>query len=264
MQDTDHALTEDETKLHFERFSQVPHTYSNYGGSGLNLFVFKESMEMQGGEVGTMSPACVGSAFGFYVKTQRAPAAMTGSALGQAQSHRSSMKRGRSEVQPSTSLSHAPTIQILKQEGKVYALVVEDRLVKQRVLDRLLLKIGYEVSIANHDSEAPEFLRRTKFWEGEEMCGEDLSVVLMDLKMPPTNGISCARRIRRLEREGSVRGHVPIIAIAATVRSDQINAALEAGTLHEAAPSNPLPFLRRACCIHSAFSSCTSDEFILL
>lgn len=51
------------------------------------------------------------------------------------------------------------------------------------------------------------------------MAGEDLSVVLMDLEMPATNGITCVRKIRRLGREGSIRGHAPIVAVTANVRS---------------------------------------------
>lgn len=126
----------------FVRFSHVPRTHSNYSGSSLSFFVSKELMEMHGGEVGTMSPAGVGSAFASYVKAQRAPVPMTELALRQAQSYRSSMRRGKSEAQPGGSLSHAPTTQILKEEGKLYAFTVKDNLINQRVLANSCCKRG--------------------------------------------------------------------------------------------------------------------------
>ena len=51
----------------------------------------------------------------------------------------------------------------------------------------------------------------------------------MDLEMPVMDGLACARRIRDLEREGKVVGPVPIIAVTANTRMEQMEQALEAG-----------------------------------
>ncbi|KAK6435847.1 hypothetical protein LTR95_007970 [Oleoguttula sp. CCFEE 5521] len=51
----------------------------------------------------------------------------------------------------------------------------------------------------------------------------------MDQEMPVMDGLTCTRRIRELEREGKLRGHVPIIAVTANARSEQIKTALDAG-----------------------------------
>lgn len=43
------------------------------------------------------------------------------------------------------------------------------------------------------------------------------------------NGLTAARCIRKLEREGKLRRHIPIIAITANARAEQRDEALEAG-----------------------------------
>ena len=57
----------------------------------------------------------------------------------------------------------------------------------------------------------------------------ELSIILMDLEMPIMDGLACTRRIRDLEREGKIMGRVPIIAVTANTRTEQIEQALEAG-----------------------------------
>jgi CheY-like chemotaxis protein len=55
-----------------------------------------------------------------------------------------------------------------------------------------------------------------------------LSVVLMDLEMPVMDGLACVRRIREMQAEGTM-SRVPVIAVTANARSDQISGAMEAG-----------------------------------
>lgn len=43
------------------------------------------------------------------------------------------------------------------------------------------------------------------------------------------DGLTCVRRIRELQKEGVVRGHIPVIAVTANVRSEQVEVALKAG-----------------------------------
>jgi CheY-like chemotaxis protein len=47
--------------------------------------------------------------------------------------------------------------------------------------------------------------------------------------MPVMDGLTCTRMIRQLEREGKIRGHVPIIAVTANARNEQIQTALDVG-----------------------------------
>jgi CheY-like chemotaxis protein len=56
-----------------------------------------------------------------------------------------------------------------------------------------------------------------------------LSVLLMDLEMPVMDGLSCVRRIREMQRDGQLRSHVPVIAVTANARSEQITVAMQTG-----------------------------------
>lgn len=47
--------------------------------------------------------------------------------------------------------------------------------------------------------------------------------------MPVMDGLSCVKRIREMEARGEVRGHVPVIAVTANARSEQIAVARERG-----------------------------------
>jgi CheY-like chemotaxis protein len=51
----------------------------------------------------------------------------------------------------------------------------------------------------------------------------------MDIEMPTMDGLTCARRIRALEESGEIKGHVPLLAVSANARSEQVRLALEAG-----------------------------------
>jgi CheY-like chemotaxis protein len=47
--------------------------------------------------------------------------------------------------------------------------------------------------------------------------------------MPVMDGLTCVRKIREHEASGYILSHIPVIAITANARSEQINIAMEAG-----------------------------------
>jgi len=72
VQDTGRGLNNSEKKLLFLRFSQAsPKTHVQYGGSGLGLFISRELVELQGGEIGVSSESGKGSTFAFYVMARK-------------------------------------------------------------------------------------------------------------------------------------------------------------------------------------------------
>ena len=231
VQDTGRGLSEAETKLLFLRFSQAsPRTHVQYGGSGLGLFISRELVELQGGEIGVSSKAGEGSTFAFYVKAQKStapretidPPPVTGireSSFGKQPPSPASIK---APPQP-------PAPEKRKAKEALRILIVEDNLVNQRVLQKQLRNLGYVVHVANHGGECLDRLRESTFWAGHEHRGLDLSVILMDLEMPVMDGLTCARKIRELEGSGEVVRHVPIIAVTANARIEQIDTALAAG-----------------------------------
>ncbi len=152
-------------------------------------------------------------------------------------------------------------------------LIVEDNMVNQKVLQRQLDRLGNRIHVANHGGEALEALRQSPFWNadsrqelqtttavpqggGEQSSGAaapapeasaggtgqygdriNISIILMDLEMPVMDGLTCARKIRELERHGTIVRHVPIIAVTAYARPEQIENAKEAGVVSCAPPS---------------------------
>lgn len=51
----------------------------------------------------------------------------------------------------------------------------------------------------------------------------------MDKEMPVMDGLQCTSKIREFEGQGLLNRHVPIIAVTANARSEQIATLLEAG-----------------------------------
>lgn len=254
VQDTGRGLDESEKTLLFQRFRQAsPRTHVQYGGSGLGLFISRELTELQGGEIGVASERGIGSTFAFYIKARRVedmpadtPIAATVNSLRRSSSNSTatsftvenrrhavgmsvyrSNAKGRRRASAITSPA-IPSTSMLDYT-KLKALIVEDNLVNQRVLQKQLRNIGLDAEVANHGGEALEILKTSKFWTGRETDGIDLAIILMDLEMPVMDGLTCARTIRNLERAGSITKHVPIIAVTANVRLEQIEMAISAG-----------------------------------
>ncbi|SLM36137.1 hsp90-like protein [Lasallia pustulata] len=238
VQDSGRGLSDDEKKLLFIRFSQAsPRTHVQYGGSGLGLFISRELVELQGGEIGVASKSGIGSTFAFYVKARRSTRPSSEDALDHinvaeaAASRKSS--QGLKSQKPVQSVAAIPTApprgQSFDNKGSLKVLVVEDNLVNQKVLSKQLRNLGCIVHVANHGGECIDFLQQSRFWFDHETDGSDLSVILMDLEMPVMDGLTCARKIRELQREGKIVRHVPIIAVTANARSEQIETALQSG-----------------------------------
>ncbi|KAK6583384.1 hypothetical protein PZA11_004460 [Diplocarpon coronariae] len=255
VQDTGRGLDEKEKTLLFQRFSQAsPRTHVQYGGSGLGLFISRQLTELQGGEIGVSSERGVGSTFAFYVRARKVesfsedtPIATTLSSLrrnlsdsvtiesrknssGKAVHRSNPIARRRRSTTTSPSPSSAPvaTPSSLIDHSKLTVLIVEDNLVNQKVLQKSLKNLGFMTELANHGGEALDILKMSNFWSGKK-DGIELAVILMDLEMPIMDGLTCARKIREYEAAGTITRHVPIIAVTANARLEQIETAIAAG-----------------------------------
>ena len=217
--DTGCGFDEEQKNRIFERFSQAsPRTHSKYGGSGLGLFISREMIELQGGEIGVSSRPGHGATFAFYIAARSAkPPQPT-------QTRKTSNALlARHQMSQST-------------KAKLSILVVEDNLVNQKVLRMQLQKLGHEVHVVSHGGEALDFLRTTSLWKGNSETSKiDISIVLMDVEMPVMNGLECTRRIREAESEGLIVGlgslssRLPIVAVSANAREGQVQLARESG-----------------------------------
>ena len=236
VQDTGRGLTDDEKKLLFIRFSQAsPRTHVQYGGSGLGLFISRELVELQGGEIGVASRAGEGSTFAFYITARRstAPKDVVDQFPGAGGRKPSTGKHPTPPplkgVTPSSPTSQTPLSQKLVSKDTLRILIVEDNLVNQKVLSKQLRNMGCIVHVANHGGECLDRLKESTFWRGNARDGLEISVILMDQEMPVMDGLTCTKEIRKLEENGKVVSHVPIIAVTANARSEQIDTAMEVG-----------------------------------
>ena len=253
VQDTGRGLSDDEKKLLFIRFSQAsPRTHVQYGGSGLGLFISRELVELQGGEIGVVSEAGKGSTFAFYIKARRSSAPkdgmdqFPGAGTRKQSAGRNSLSTNiKAPIQSSRALQTTqpglPKEPRPKNDLKI--LIVEDNLVNQKVLSKQLRNMGCIVHVANHGGECLDRLRASTFWKGKKGNRDDdleISVILMDQEMPIMDGLTCTKEIRKLEAKGDVVAHVPIVAVTANARSEQIDTALNVGmvssSLHQTPP----------------------------
>jgi two-component system sensor histidine kinase/response regulator len=88
-------------------------------------------------------------------------------------------------------------------------LLAEDNLVNQRLVQRILEKVGHHVVVVANGREALDAIQKDAF-----------DLILMDVQMPVMAGIEATRAIR--ENEVLTKGHTPIIALTAhAMKGDQ-------------------------------------------
>lgn len=205
--DTGRGLTKPEMSNLFRRFSQASsHTHVNYGGSGLGLFIARLLSEIQGGQIGVASTPGVGSTFSFYVKARR--------------------------TNPPSTSPRKPLTSKRDGKGGLNIMLVEDNEINAATAARNLRKSGCVVHLASHGGECLELMRKSHVWKDASIGANeliDVDAILMDQEMPVMDGLTCAREIRKMEKEGLLKSHVPIIAITANARAEQIGQVLEAG-----------------------------------
>ena len=95
-------------------------------------------------------------------------------------------------------------------------LVAEDNLVNQRLISRLLEKMGHQVLVAS-DGMAVLYILEQR----------EIDFIAMDMQMPILDGVETTRKIRAMEKGAG--GHVPIMAMTANAFEEDRRKCLEAG-----------------------------------
>src|SRR5262249_39287455 len=101
---------------------------------------------------------------------------------------------------------------------RLRVLVAEDNAVNQRVIVRLLEKLGHIPVLAYNGQEAVEAYERHPF-----------DAVLMDVQMPVMDGLAATRAIRESETQKPGRRRIPIMALTAYAMRGDRERCLEAG-----------------------------------
>jgi len=245
VQDTGIGIVEEERARLFERFKQGNvRTHVTYGGNGLGLYICKQIINLLAGDIWAESERNKGSLFSFYVPAATTPppaspvsAIALYKAVGPSGSFRKSLseavrappdEQGSSKPSPAVIAATIPrTDDSRKEDSKsVRILVTEDNQINQALLRKQLTGAGYIVAVANDGIEALEYVQASNAAvEG----GHVLHCILMDIEMPRMGGIECTMRIRQLEGAGYLKGHLPIIAVSANSRAEQVQKMLDSG-----------------------------------
>jgi signal transduction histidine kinase/DNA-binding NarL/FixJ family response regulator len=186
--DTGIGIPRDKRDLLFRRFSQVDYSIRReFGGTGLGLAISKRLIELMDGEIGVESEEGQGSTFWIEATFPRA-------------------------VTPVEDQRQAD-IPVAEKPARI--LLAEDIELNQELARTLLEAAGHTVDVVSNGEEAIAVVQQKAY-----------DIVLMDIQMPGTDGITATKKIRDLDHPAS---KVVIVAMTANVLPQQVRGFMDAG-----------------------------------
>ncbi len=219
VKDTGIGIAADKMDRLFHSFSQIDaSTTRRYGGTGLGLAISKRLVEQMGGRIHVESEIGRGSTFKVIIpailsrQTDKSVSisacdrpdcniAATGGSGGECNNHKLDVAGTADGVDKSASLK------------PISILLAEDNVINQKVITRMLSRLGYQADVASNGKKALEMMERKKY-----------NVILMDILMPEMDGLEATRRIRERWSDGP-----KIIAMTATVLTGDRDQCFAAG-----------------------------------
>jgi PAS domain S-box-containing protein len=187
VQDTGVGIASDKLKIIFDSFVQEDMSDTRgYEGSGLGLSIARGLVHLLGGSISVTSEKGKGSTFTFNVPYNE------------------------NEAEEKTTQTEAKSV---VATGKPLVLLAEDDESNYLYMAEVLQQAGCDYLLAKNGKEAVEFCKQHP----------DITLVLMDIKMPVMNGIEATMRIREF------RPGVPIIATTAYAQTGDEQIFLSSG-----------------------------------
>lgn len=159
----------------------------------MGLGISRRTVEKMGGRLSASSVVGKGSAFRFAVRLKSAPQI------------------------PLTPEPPAVLLQGNPPQGSLRILMAEDSPDNRLLVQLYMRGSGHSLTFAEDGKEAVD-----------QFASADFDLVIMDLQMPVMDGLTAVRTIREFERTHARRA-VPILALSANARPEDVQTSLEAG-----------------------------------
>ncbi len=192
VQDTGIGIAPDKLERIFQPFAQADAAIAQeFGGTGLGLAITRSLARLMGGDVGVQSRPGEGSRF--------------------------EVRLDLPDSQPPHEDVSAPRAERVAPSRPLALLLAEDNDVNVLVIDGMLQPLGHHITRVRDGEQALAALR-----------AGDFDLVLMDMLMPGTDGLSATRQWRAIEiAEG--RSRTPIVALTANAFDTDVQQSLAAG-----------------------------------
>ncbi len=194
IKDTGIGIEESKLTKIFQPFIQADNSITRkYGGTGLGLAISKNLANLLGGDISVKSELGVGSIFTLRLKVL---------------SH--------DNFESVSNLQQTSDLKLNGPGEKLSILLVEDNIMNQKVIIRLLQKMGFNINdTANNGVEAINFFKVNPY-----------DIILMDIQMPELDGIEATKLIRSKFQD---RKQPIIIALTANAMVGDREKYLEVG-----------------------------------
>ncbi len=189
VEDTGLGIAQEKIATLFDPFVQADSsTTRKFGGSGLGLAIVHRFVEAMNGSVEVTSTLGSGSTF---------------------------IARFPLEVAPALEAPKKPKAPPAANLGGLKVLVAEDNPVNQMVFERMLLRLGCQISLAHNGREALSILRE-----------QPIDLILMDCQMPEIDGYQTTTELRSW---GGPFSTLPVIALTASAMTEDRQRCFDVG-----------------------------------
>lgn len=225
--DTGCGMDDERMERVFEQYEQADTTTPRrVGGTGLGLSVCAQQTKLLNGKIGVRRNVVAGSTFWFTAQVEPVADRSTVGSLAARSSFESErsqhsympaeVRAPREQSSGASAGTPAPEDDLMPEAARERpVLVVEDNVVNQLVITKLMARTGMTSEMANNGKDAVDLVAQ----HGLDHFG----VVLMDVQMPVMDGHEATRRLREM---GYTR---PIVGLTAGVLEQDMRACLESG-----------------------------------